>query len=284
VAAEQQQARLRIEAELREKVTQAALLVSQERFDEADKSLTGVQLEKPTVEGATVYRALGEWHALQGRWRQAANAFATVVRVDQLDGLDPGTLDYLRWGPALVELGDTGAYERFREAAIGRFTKPPGLFSDRIVKISLLLPANQKVIASLGPFGEATLKALADADAAGDGFMAAWRTVSLALWEYRRGNFAEAADWCRRCLAYRDFNNAPRNATARVILALAYFQLGRRADGEAELARGRDAIEGKFHNRLDRGTPIQGFWFDWLFARILLREAAAMAETGSLGR
>lgn len=281
VAAERQQARLRIEAEAREKVTQAALLVSQERFDEADKSLKDVQLEKPTVEGAAVYRQLGEWHALQGRWRQAASAFATVVRVDQLEGVDPTTLDYLRWGPALVELGDTSGYERFRDAAIARFAKPPGAFSDRIVKISLLLPASAKTVAALAPFGDATVKAFNDADAAGDGFMAAWRTVSLALWEYRRGNFAQAAEWGRRCLAYRDFNNAPRNATARVIVALAESQLGHPAEAQAELARARDAIEAKFHNRFDRGTPIQGFWFDWVFARILLREAVAMGESGA---
>jgi hypothetical protein len=62
---------------------------------------------------------------------------------------------------------------------------------------------------------------------------------------------------------------------------MAYFQLGRDAEAEAELARGRDAIEGKFKTRLDRGTPIQGFWFDWLFARILLREAMALGESGA---
>jgi tetratricopeptide (TPR) repeat protein len=282
VAAEQQQARLRIGAELREKVTQAALLVSQERQAEADQLLEGVRLEQPTVEGAAVFRALGEWHALQGRWRQSAERFATVLGIDQLDGLDGTTLDYLRWGPALVELGDTSGYERFREGAIARFARPPGQYADRIVKISLLLPANPKAIAALGPFGDAMGKSLADAEAAGDGFMAAWRSVSIALWEYRRGNFAEAAEWSRRCLSYKDFNNAPRNATARAILAMAYFHLGRGTEAEAELARGSELIENKFKNRLDRGTPIQGFWFDWLFARILMREAAALIESASL--
>jgi hypothetical protein len=26
------------------------------------------------------------------------------------------------------------------------------------------------------------------------------------------------------------------------------------------------------------GSPVQGFWFDWAFARVLLREATALME------
>jgi hypothetical protein len=37
-------------------------------------------------------------------------------------------------------------------------------------------------------------------------------------------------------------------------------------------------IEGKFKNGLDRGTGVQGFWFDWIFARILLGEAMVLIE------
>jgi hypothetical protein len=29
------------------------------------------------------------------------------------------------------------------------------------------------------------------------------------------------------------------------------------------------------------GNPTQGFWFDWLFARILLNEATALIEGNS---
>ena len=124
-------------------------------------------------------------------------------------------------------------------------------------------------------------KAQADAEAAGDGFMAAWRAVSLALWEYRRGNFTEAVAWGQRCLNYREYNNAPRTATARAILAMSYEQMGREDEARAEVVLARDIVEAKFQKRLDRGTPIQGFWFDWVFARILLRESIALIETPS---
>ena len=278
VAAEQQETRLRHDAELREKITQAALLVSQERFDGADNLLREIVLTQPTVEGAAVFRAVGEWHALHNRWKEAADRFAVLLRINQLDGVDVATLDYLERGPPLIELGDTDGYERFRQEAIARFVGTPCPFADRIVKISLLLPANKRVIEASNPLAESTAKSLAEADSAGDVFAASWRSVSLALWEYRRGDYPKAVEWCRRCLAYPEYN-APRTATARVILAMSYHQLGRADEAYSELGGGREIIENKYKSRADRGTPVQGFWFDWGLARILLREATTLIET-----
>jgi tetratricopeptide (TPR) repeat protein len=207
---------------------------------------------------------------------RAAGPLAGVGRAFR--GLDGATLDYLRRGPALVEIGDTSGYERFREEAIARFSARTTPFADRIVKISLLLPANPKLLGSLQPLAASMAKSFADANAAGDGFMSAWRAMSLALWEYRRGNFAAAIEWGDRCLGYRDYHNAPRTATVTVILALACQQLGDANRARAELERAKEMVEAKFQRRLDRGTPIQGFWFDWAFARILLREAEALID------
>ena len=277
VAAEQQQVRLRHEAEVREKITQAALLVSQEKFERADALLRDVPVTQPTVEGAAVFRAIGEWHALQNRWPQAAERFAQLLQVNQLDGLDVSTLDCLEQGPALVEQGDGPGYESFRTEAIARFSESAGLFADRIIKISLLRPADEKLLVSLKPMAEETAKYFAEADQAGDAFTAAWRAVALALWEYRRGNFAGAVAWGQRCLAYPEAN-APRAATAQVILALSRHQQGRRDEARAALAVAREIIESKSKTRVGRGTPVQGFWFDWDFALILQREATALIE------
>jgi len=183
-------------------------------------------------------------------------------------------------GTALVEQGDANGYGRFRQGAIARFIGAACPFPDRIVKISLLQPADGQVIASLGAVAEATAKSVDASDAGGDAFQAAWHSVSLALFEYRKSNFAEAEIWCRRCLAYPEYN-APRAATAHVILAMTCNRLNRAGEARMELAAGREIIEGKFRGQIDRGTPVQGFWFDWVFARILLREAAALTETSA---
>src|SRR5262249_16628812 len=115
------EAELRREAELRGKITQTALLVTQESYEEADKLLGQIPLQKPSIEAAAVLRALGDWHAVNGRWRQAAERFNTLLKINQLDSWDLITLDHLELGPALIELADLSGYEHFRRDAITRF-------------------------------------------------------------------------------------------------------------------------------------------------------------------
>jgi serine/threonine protein kinase len=273
VAAEQQENRLRQDAEQRQKIAQAALFVSQEKFSQADALLAGVNITQPTVEGAAVFRSLGEWHAMEGRWAQSAERFAVLLHLDQLDGGDVSTLDCLREGPAILESGDVRKFEQFRDEMIARYAGTSIAFGDRIVKIALLAPGNDRLLASLRGYAEATKTSLAAADAAGDAFTAAWRSMSLALWEYRRGDYAKAADWATRCLNYAEAN-APRMATAHLILSMADRRLGRVEEAESHLREGHDLIDSKYKAHPTRGTPVLGFWFDWEFARVLAKEAA----------
>ena len=142
--AEHQQARLRLVAESREQITHAALLVSQGRFDEADKLAAAISFDQPSLESSAVLRSLGEWHALQGRWQMAADYFRQLQRVNQLDGWDIQTLDYLGNSAVLAQLGAGANYEKFRQEAITRFSSTVNpLVAERIIKASLLLPPNQ---------------------------------------------------------------------------------------------------------------------------------------------
>ncbi len=278
VAAEQQQTKLRHQAEAREKVMQAALLVNVEKFGEADKLAQELRVEQPMLESAAVFRALGEWHALHERWEKAADRFDMLLRIDDLDGMDVSTLDYLEQGPVLIELGDIDRYESFRGAAIRRFHDKGNPFSDRIVKISLLRPLDGNLIATLTPFVIQTEQARAASVAEGDSFQAAWRSLSLALWAYRTGDYNKAQELGRNCIESRDYN-PPRLATARAILAMSALKLNHLDSARSHLEAGKE-IEAKFRGRGDRGTPVAGFWFDCAFARILLREASVVIEDG----
>lgn len=102
-------------------------------------------------------------------------------------------------------------------------------------------------------------------------------TVAFALLEYRRHDYAKAAEWSRRCLAHPEYN-AARVATARAILALALHQLGETAEAQTQVNQSRELIEKKFRTGLDLGGGAHGFWFDWIFARTLLREAGFSFE------
>jgi serine/threonine protein kinase len=148
--AERQQARLRHESENREKITHAALLTSQGRLEDADQLAAAISFDQPSLESAAVLRSLGEWHALQGRWPPAAGYFQRLLLVDQLDGWDVLTLDYLGCAAVLAQLGDAGKYENFRQDTITRFSATSNpLVAERIIRASLLLPADKKSLGSL---------------------------------------------------------------------------------------------------------------------------------------
>lgn len=276
VAAERHEAALRHQAEAREKTTEAALLVRQEKFLEADEIVQRNLLPQPSVEGAAVLRSVGTWYALRGQWPLAADRLGRVLEANHLDPIETTTLDPLRYAPALLELGDVVAYERFRTQLIAHFSaSPPRQVIDRIVRVSLLLPADRATIEALRPMAEATIAALAPTR---NDLNAGWECLAVALWEYRQGHPVNAIAWSRRALEYRDPANPPRSAMAQAILAMACAQMGFSASAYAEYENARDIVEAKYLARLDRGTPLNGFWFDWAFARILLAEAGAMLE------
>ncbi len=274
------EADLRRLAETREKITQATVLLNDERYEEADQLMSTIKVTQPTLEGAAVFRSLGEYHAFQNRWKAAANRFSTMLQIDRLDGWDVGTLDYLECGPALIESGDLESYEKFRQDAVTRFAGGKYPFSDRILKISLLLPPNENLLSALRPMTDAMVKSFAtNADTSDDLFVAAWRSISLALMDYRSGNYNSAAEWCERCLQYSD-DIPPRTATAHVILAMVNQQLGKSGPAQEELSQAREIIETRYKMPMDRGTASQGFWFDWQFAHILLHEASLLIQSG----
>jgi len=276
------EAKLRELAEMREKITQATVAVNQDKYTEADEIIKGVAIKEATVEGAEVFRRVGEWYALQGRWNEAAEHFSQLLEINALDGWDTRTLDYLECGPSLLEMGDTNQYERFRQAALARFGEAAYPFADRILKVSLLEPVNNQLMKALEPLSHAATSSFAtNAGLSDDIFLAAWQSVSIGLLEYRRGNYEKAAEWCQKCLDYPEYN-APRTATAHVILAMASQRLNQLEKAQTELAAGRELITSKFKNGVDRGNGVQGFWFDWVFAQILLREGEALVEKAPL--
>jgi serine/threonine protein kinase len=148
---------LRRQAELREKITQASLAISQDRMEDADQAITQVSNVPPSLESAAVLRRLGEWYALNGRWQQASERFATLVNVNRFDGWDVAASDALECAAAMAESGNLDAYDRFREAMVDRFAASPHqTASDRIVKAALMLPASDSLLQTLKPVIETT--------------------------------------------------------------------------------------------------------------------------------
>ena len=276
LVAEQQQESLRIEAEDRERVTQAAFLISQGKQEEADDLVSKVSTIKPSLEAESVLRTLGIWHALKEHWAQAAQRFSLLLKADQQDNSWAITDDLLMAGPIQIERGDMEGYERFRRAAIAHYAKTTdAVFAERTLKISLLSPADAQTMKALEPLAEVAAKSMEQPGQMG--IMEAWRCISLAIMAYRQDYTPTAKAWCEKCLEYPEINPC-RIATAHIIQAMACHRLSEAVKANSELAQGRDMVMAKFAKGLDEGNGGEGFWFDWLFARILLREAEALID------
>jgi serine/threonine protein kinase len=291
-AARANEARLLRQSTARESISMAAFLLAEGKIEEADALLVKTPLASidPSLEATNVLRSLGDWNAIRQRWRQAADCYTLFLQANRLERTPAparGLMDLIAVGPTLVKAGDLASYRRFREDAASLH----GLIADRdntaiLVKACLLLPADEALLERLRPAAAMLVGFLSkdsEPRAGDDGSQSAFIAMSLGLSDYRRGDFAQAMAWNRKCLAFPDSNQA-RSATAHVVSAMAAQRLGQPGLARAELALAREFFAGPFARDVyyPRGEG-QGHWQDWAIARVLEREAAALiGETGPL--
>ena len=190
VAAEQEKSHLLREAQDGEHIAEAKFLLVRGKIEQADALVAKVSVVKPSMETESVLRDLGNWHASNGEWAQAAARFNLLLEADLKDNSLEMTGDLLLAGPILIELGDVEGYERFRRAAVARFldTTDP-IAAERTLKISLLLPPDADLMKSLQKLSEVAANSVRGIKAAAEN-MVAWRCVSLGLMAYRQDDAA----------------------------------------------------------------------------------------------
>jgi hypothetical protein len=277
---------LRQEAEAREKVTQAAVLLSHGATAEADALLDPIPIAlfSPSTEATSVFRTLGEWNMLQGKWKPAANRYAVLVQVNQVDKddrTDSATVDLLMAAPLLIEAGDLAGYDRIRRMALSHLanTSNPGA-AEHLIKTSLLLPADESLMKLMPPLAQVTADSIQSFDPKINGgyYIAAWRAFALALLEYRRGHFNDALDWLGKCSRFPD-QSPSCVASVRLLRSMVYRQLGRAGLADPELKQGREMVESHFSQKLERGDNKTGKLQGWIMTIIFLHEAEDLAKT-----
>ncbi|MCP5543129.1 MAG: serine/threonine protein kinase [Akkermansiaceae bacterium] len=281
------EAKLREKAQAGELVAHAAVLLNRGETEQADRILASVEMDKipSTLESASTYRTIAEWHLREGRWDEAARRFAAVAqaisRVDKSDA-ESVSIHFVAAAAAVADAGDIEHYEELRQMAAERFsgTSYPQV-ADEVVKACLIKPADPELLAKLEPLIQVIQRNVPwdREDAAGE-LMEAWQTLSMALAMYRKGDYAEAERWAKRSVNH-PHESPPRNAAAHAILAMASHQLAHHEEASGELEQAKRAVDGYFTEPIeaDKLWSDGGFWFDWLIARLLLREAEA--EMGS---
>ncbi len=288
------EADLRQRAEVRERISEAAVLLSHGNTAAAD-ALVGtppIAVIPSSLECANVMGTLGTWHALAGRWPEAAGRYhAFGIAIAHCDDADTDGIsrDFVPAVATICEAGDEDRYRHFRELTLQRFGKTGNVVvAEQVIKAALLKPADAGILEQLAPLADLVRGNLSPAgpSADRDAHMSAWSAFSLALFEYRRGHPALAIEWAERCLAYR-IENPPRRAATLAILALSLDRLGRLDAANRALAEARTISASRPDSTLSRNGGREGFWFDWINARVLVREAGqvlaaeARAESGS---
>ena len=275
------EARLRREAEVREQASHVASLVTQGRFDEAEKLVSGLPLNKSSVEVSAELRALGDWHAATGRWAEAAARFESVFKVNQLDAPDLISEEQLKLAATFLKSGNRQGYEQLRRTEIAKLN-PINIASDyRIFKVGLVLPPDPNLLQVFVLGADPVEKRFPNAKELRPipRHATQW-SEALALLEYRQGHFNEAIGWC-----YRHGTDAAdaRTATTSLIKAMSGWRLAGYKEAAANWNRAYELIHaksqegldiGRAHSTLFPGTAedLDGSWNDWVIADLLMHE------------
>ena len=260
---------------INQKLTDAIRAVSKDQIAQADSLVAEIPASQISSEYlsrkyADLFRLLGQWHVGRGDWKLAVARFAVLFQLDEPTDVDPTTRDYLRYGTALIKVGNLSGYESFRAEAAKHFagTTNYSPVADRVIKICLLTPAGTNLLQALQPMVTATTNFLAqkqNGDFAPSGGLAPWQAFALALWEYRRGDYSEAEDWCLKSSA--SSNDWPKRAAGlQPLLAMARFQLGKTALARTDLTQARNYLK-------EKSNLQDPEWYDFVLAQILLDEA-----------
>jgi eukaryotic-like serine/threonine-protein kinase len=274
--AERKQAQLRAEAEERECVTKAAILLMQDKPAEADaeiQKMAGI-LTQPSVEATSVFLKLAIWNALQGDWKSASNrllALSRVNRFDDSDMSDNATRDLVPLPPTLIEAGNVTALEQFESMLTERLghTKNP-IAAEEILKMCLLLPPSDEILKRLEPIAAVAEDSLSNLDTEKPNWLRAWRYMSLGLWYYRTGNYEQSFHALDVALTSRR-NTPAMYACCYAVRSMAFRKIGQNDEADEDVAFAKSMIDVKFS--LPMAFDNGGLWHDWLAARILLREA-----------
>ena len=278
-AALHEQTRLRAIAEDTEKISTAVFLTRENRMEEANALLAALSHppDRPSFEGLTAYRTIGTWLALREQWAEAASRFAVVERVGRLDGWGSVTLDHQAYGVLLLMSNNLPGYETFRRDHAERFAEVDnGDAVGRVLKLCLLRPADAQLQQRLHPLGERAEHWFSTPR----NNVLGWATLPVALWRYRQGDIPGTRQ--AATLGYNErLHTSALTASKLVLLALCDLKEGHPDTAAPLLATAHADIAAKFAKGVAEGTNGDGYWYDWVFAKLLLNEADALAVVQS---
>ncbi len=280
------------EARVWEEFAHVSVLLSEGRTQEADEQLRKTPLAsiQLTPQSASVLRSLGNWNSLRGRWPQAAECFQMLIKADDLNqgATLSDSLDVVAIACVLIEGGSIDAFRKFRDWSIDRYAFS-GSANDasRLLHSILIVPMDRPTLERLAPLRAVLAEPGFNKNlprSSRDRELAIWRAFGIALLEYRLGNHEEARKWTELGLSFEDRRDYISGALDP-ILAMACHHIGDKTTARAALDRCAARIDKAFAPELPAAYEpfgkFQGFWWDWIIARILFHEADELIRPGA---
>ncbi|RYD39221.1 MAG: hypothetical protein EOP85_16335 [Verrucomicrobiaceae bacterium] len=261
--------KLRLQADARENLARVAILLDQERKEEAEALRKEFPLDsvEPSLEAAYVFRQLGDWNATHGRWEEAAQCYKLLMQANRLD--DPAKVldrsDMIAIAAMLMDYREED-YMIFRQEVADHYWEPKSKHqAEHLLKVCLIAPADKSLIDRLA----FAVKVLGDPRAAP---LPSWAALSRGLYEYRAGNLDEALNICQDGLGDNNIIDACRSSI-RSVISMIHTRKGMPEEARRELETSRDIIVKTRGKDDGRGGFIPPIWFDWIIADVLYREA-----------
>jgi len=278
------ESRLRRQAEIREKITRATVLLSHDDMAAADDLVSDIpeNLCPAYMEAVRVFRTVADWDVENERWPEAARRALMVVRLDRVDASDQGggiSCDYMIASTTLLQIGDVEAYRKLCREGQQRFaTTTSSVAAEQILKVCLLLPATTETLHALKPIATTAAASLPEPYPSNPTTVDAWRLTSLALYEYRLGNWEKTERATRSAVTNTDC--PPRTALADLILAMCLHHQDRNHEAITARDDAKRLIEARFEHPL--AATAMDTWFSWIMDRLLLQEASALLSEKSV--
>jgi serine/threonine protein kinase len=243
------------------------ILISQNRFDEAEQVMNEAltpELLRQSI-SADFLDLKVEALARPGRWQEAS---AAATRAFENKPTSYGR--YPMVAALLLKTHNRTGYDQFCKRVFAmNGTSTNSLVADAVAKSCLFAPSSEVDLKAIGRLADMAVT-LGAADFGAMPFF----QVCKALSEYRLGHFSEAAQWAQKSV------DSPTYATwhACGVLAMADWQLGKKDEARAMLARGEKMAPRIMPARVAQSPGND--WLAWLYARIQLDEARALIESG----
>jgi serine/threonine protein kinase len=277
--AKDEESRLREQSDARANVSRVALLLDQGLIDEADALRKRYPLSsiEPTLEGATVFRSLGDWNAGHERWDQAIQCFRLLIQANRLDKPERilnGT-DLMATAAAMM-MENEREYDTFRGEVLERYSPPRvPLHAEHLLKACLLRDGDPGTISRLA----LSVKVLGPVEATP---FPSWSGLSLGLYHLRAEDLDAAEAAC--AMAMKDTRiKTSCAASIRAVTAMVAMKRGDPEKARKDIAEASEMVERCKGGDFVEGKPVAPVWYDWVNARLLIDEAKAMVD-GAAGK